>query len=144
VIYGAAGAQEELVMILTNRQIVWTPVLGPDSLAVALDRTFAEACIAHKHQDMKVFVEGVWKFMGNEPPVEPSNFLDIYQGLLPKGFYAGHDGLWLTLDHVVSNNAKRPLVYHGHNEDHHVADRWWLLQAFAAWAEAATTVLQWE
>lgn len=133
-------------MILTNKQIVWTPTLGRDSLAIALDRTFAKACVAHKHQDMKGFVEGVWRYMGNKPPVEPSNFLDIYDGILPKGFYAGHDGLWLTLDMPTISSASpiRSLVYHGHNEDRHTSDRLWLLQAFGAWADAAMTVLDWE
>lgn len=131
-------------MIYTCHQIVWTPTLRRDSLAIALDRTFAEACMAHKQQSVPRLVEGVWQLMGNKLPIEPSNFLDIYDGILPKGFYAGHDGLWLTLETPVTNHTKRPLVYHGHNEDHHAADRLWLLQAFAAWATAATTVLDWE
>lgn len=131
-------------MILTNRQIVWTPMVGRDSLAIALDRTFADACVAHKLEDQKTFMEGVWRFMGKKPPVEPSNFLDMYKGLLPKGFYAGHDGLWLTLDMTTMSSTIQPPTYHGHNEDRHAADRLWLLKAFGAWAQAATTILDWK
>lgn len=130
-------------MIFTNRQIVWTPIFIRESLAIALDRGFAEACMAHQEQDMQRFIEGVWSFMGDTPSVVPSTFLDMYQGILPKGFYAGHDGVWLTLDMGVISSAKRPLTYHGHNEDRHAADRLWLLRAFGAWAAAATTVLDW-
>lgn len=132
-------------MILTNKQVVWTPMLGRGSLAVALDRTFAQACVEHKSQDLKILSDRVWSSMNYRPLIEkPSNFLDIYDGILPKGFYAGHDGLWLTLETPVSNNVKRPLLYHGHNEDRHSADLLWLLQAFAAWAAAATAALNWE
>ncbi len=130
-------------MLLSERQIVWTPVLGRDSLAIALQRPFATACMAHKVDDIKKFTEGVWRLMGNKPPVEPSNFLDIHQGILPKGFYAGHDGLWLTMDSPTAHPT-RPLYYHGHNEDRHASDRLWLLRAFAAWAEGAATVMNWD
>jgi hypothetical protein len=131
-------------MILTDRQIVWTPIVGKESVAVALSRNFAKACMAHTVDDPKQLAEGVWKIMGKTPPVEPSNFLDLHTGLLPKGFYAGRNGLWLTLDLFGSiEQGTRPLVYHGHNEDVSAWDRLWLLQAFAAWADAATALLEW-
>lgn len=129
-------------MYLTNEQIVWTPILGPDSVAVALQRTFAEACMARQYNG-KEFVEAVWRFMGNKPPVVPSNFLDLVKGILPKGFYAGHDGIWLTLDQSsLSGPPECPLMYYGHNENRRAVDRMWLLQAFAAWANAATALLE--
>lgn len=108
-------------MIFTSRQIVWTPMFRRESLAIALDREFAEVCMTHQEQDMQRFIEGVWSFMGDTPSVVPSTFLDMYQGILPKGFYAGHDGVWLTL--AIGASATRPLTYHGHNEDRHAADR---------------------
>jgi len=129
-------------MICTSRQVVWTPIIGRDSLAVALDRTFAEACIAHKLQDMKSFVEGVWKFAGNKSPT-PSGFLDIYNGVLPKGFYAGNNGLWLTIDITTVSGTRQPFMYHGYNEEM-LADRFWLLNVFQAWADVALIILDWK
>lgn len=89
-------------------------------------------------------MEGVWRYMGNKLPVKPGNFLDIHDGILPKSFYAGHDGLWLTLDMGTIFSYEYPLIFYGHNEDHHAPDRLWLLQAFGAWAEAAIVILSWE
>ncbi len=131
-------------MIFTSRQIVWTPILAGDGLAVALDQTFAEVCMTHEMNDMPMFIEAVWKLMGNKPSIKPSNFLDIHKGILPKGFYAGRDGLWLTLDSGTVSSSKRPLIYHGHNEDQYASDRLWLLRAFGAWAEIAVIVLNFE
>lgn len=131
-------------MIFSNKQIVWTPILGQNSLTIALDRTFADASVAYVDVDSKSFVEAVWSFMGKKLPVTPNNFLDFDRGILPKGFYAGRNGLWLTLERTVSRTNSRPLIYHGHNEDQYTDDRMWLMQAFGAWAIAATTVLNWE
>lgn len=129
-------------MDLSNEQIVWTPILGPDSVAIALKRSFAELCEAHQYDDEQLSA-GVWRFMGNKPPVTPSNFLDLEQGILPKGFYSGHDGMWLTLSRdTMLGPSKRPLMFYGHNEDRRAVDRLWLLQAFAAWANLATFLLK--
>ncbi len=130
-------------MIFTSRQIVWAPTLGQDTLTVSLDRTFGDACMAHTEETTQSFADGVWRLMGDKSPICPSNFLDMHNGILPKGIYAGHDGLWLTLDMGTVHSSRRPLTYHGHNEDRFDADRLWLIRAFGAWVDAATAVLDW-
>lgn len=132
------------MILLTDRQIVSTPILGKDSLAIALAKPFAEACVAHEVADRQEFMEGVWRLMGNKLPVRPSNFIDFYKGILPRGFYyKPGDGIWLTLD-VADLCGKRPLIYHGHNEDRYSGDRLWLIRAFQSWVEGAMHVLDWK
>lgn len=132
-------------MILFNKQVVWTPVLVRDSLAVALERNFAEACLGHKPKDMRQLVVAVSARIKSESKRGlVSNLLDMYEGsLLPKGIYAGSNGVWLTLDVSAISNSVRPFTYHGHNEEL-VADRFWLMRAFQAWADCATTLLDWK
>ena len=130
-------------MILTSGQVVWTPVIGPSSLSVVLNRAFAEACIAHKLEDLPAFKRGVWKIMGEQTDM-PSNFLDLYgESIFPKGFYAGSNGLWLTVDMATTQRSMRPVTYHGHNEEL-LVDQWWLLRAFQAWASGAIVMTEWK
>lgn len=133
-------------MILTNRQIVLMPTLVPRGLGVALDRAFANACLAHTLVDARWFAGAVWRAMGNLSLITaPSNLLDM-QGtsILPKGIYANRDGLWLTLDmDTLAGEDGTPLQYHGHNAEH-LEDRFWLLTAIQAWAIGAMTLLDWK
>lgn len=130
-------------MVLNSKQIVWTPVLSKDSLAVALDSSFASACAGYKGEDVGRLIEGAWRLMGNPSPIVPTYFIQIQGGILPKGFYSGRDGLWLAAE---STNVRptRPFYYHGHNEDRHSSDILWLMRAFGAWAAGAMTLLNWE
>jgi len=131
-------------MITTTRQIVWTPTIGPSSIAVALDPTFAKACREYALTDerRRIFATDVWAHMDNKSFVMPSNFLDFEQSLLIKGIYKpGGDGIWLTLDAPMDEN--HPFIYHGHNADLFALDRLWLLHAFSSWATGACALLDW-
>jgi len=130
--------------MLSHRQLLWTPVLGP-GVCIVLDRAFADACVAHKPEDQLLFAQQVWRFSGGAGHV-PSGFLDMHQGsLLPKGIYRGREGLWLTLEMFTldSLNPTTRLVYHSHNADTSF-DQLWLMCAFQAWVAGASVLLEWE
>lgn len=131
-------------MILTNRQIVWTPIITPNGVAVALDQTFANACNARICEKPAEFTQRIWELsVGSSSKLAPSNFLDMHAGsFLLKGIYKGINGTWLTLDeHSLSTG--RPCVYHSHNAES-AADSMWLLTAFYVWANGAMCFLEWE
>lgn len=132
-------------MIFTSKQIVWTPVMYPGSLAISLNREFTEACLKYKCDDLPHLMKVVWRDIEDPPRHMPSNFLDIYQGILPRAIYLdGGKGLWLEIDSgTLQKDYSRPPTYHGHNEDL-MPDRFLLLSAFGAWASAATALLDWK
>jgi hypothetical protein len=131
-------------MILTCREIVWTPIVTQRGISVALDWKFAQACRAYQWEDKHQFAQAVWEVM-NEKPMPPvcRNFLTLYEGILPQCFSMGHDGRWLSLDQsAIPNDPSRPFMYEGHNTDlpH---DQLWLLRAFCAWHYVAIPAVRW-
>ena len=133
-------------MILSNREIVWTPNIGVGSLGIALDKTFAEACLAHQLEDMPAFTDAVWKYMDVSSQLKSLSsrtFTMEGSSLLMTGIYPGHDGVWLTLNKPEMSDATKPFMYAGHNEEQ-VRDRYWLLLAFQAWVAGAMIVLNWK
>ena len=132
-------------MILTSGQVVWTPILGKDSLAIALNRTFAEACLLYTPDDVSYLAKRIWSTIDGAPGHMPSNFLDIYNGFLPRCIYLdGGKGLWLEIDVTTLNSSIRPPTYNGHNEELLLHDRYMLMSAFAAWANAAMILMDWK
>ena len=123
-------------MILDNKEIVWTPTFANAAVGIALNREFAEKCQQYQLPSMLDFTNRVWMRMGKKKPA-PSDFIDYDAGILPKGLYAGHDGVWLSLDIMNRTGPPNaPLRYHDHNAEL-ATDQQWLLRAFAAWAETA-------
>lgn len=114
-------------------------------VAVALDPTFAQACLAHEidAQMQQTFAQNVWEHMGNKGPMTPGNFLHFHEGLLLAGiYYKPGEGVWLTIDQSTYNSVF-PVMYYSHNADFLASDRLWLLHAFGAWAEGACVLLNW-
>ncbi len=133
-------------MILNARQIVWTPIIGKDSVAVALNPEFAKACkgYALDGQEGRRIAQHAWENVGNKGPVTPSNFFHFSGNLLLQGvYYKPGAGVWLTLDTTTLSDVMRPVMYHGHNEDRSADDRLWLLHAFGEWATSAIALLNW-
>lgn len=127
-------------MIFTDRQIVWMPITSRGGVAIALNRSFAEACIAHTSEDMDNFILAVWRYMGERTH---SCRLDIHKGIFPKGIYAEKSGLWLEMDTGTIAGSTRVITYHSHNADL-TADQFFLIRSFQAWADAAMAALDWK
>lgn len=133
-------------MILSSRAIVWTPVIHHDSVAVALNREFASACVHHSLDEEvgRRIAERAWQNMRNKGPMTPSNFFHFDGNLLLRGvYYKPGDGVWLTLDSGTLHGGTIPVMYHGHNEDRYADDRLQLLHAFGEWATSAKALLNW-
>lgn len=137
------------MIVISSRQIVWTPIITTDSVAVALHPDFARACMAYKFKDDEEagrIAQAAWRNMGKEGRFTPSNFFDFHPngGLLLQGVYYGSDGIWLTLDPGTLSSKLRPIMYHGHNEDRRASDRMFLLHAFGEWVSSAQALLNWK
>ena len=133
-------------MILSPAQIVWAPIIGRTSVAIALTPAFAEACLNYtlNEQVERRVTQCAWENMGNRGPIIPSNFFHFGGNLLLRGVYYRSDGVWLTLDAASLSSTLSTVMYYGHNEDHYAGDRLGLLQAFGEWAKAAQVLLEWE
>ncbi len=135
------------MIVLNSSQIVWTPIIGKDSVAVALHAEFARACMGYKldQETAQRITQVAWENVGRAGAFTPSNFFQFGSTLLLQGvYYKPGDGVWLTLDSGAFSGRARPVMYHGHNEDRHAEDRLFLLQAFGEWASSAQVLLEWK
>lgn len=108
-------------------------------LSISLRRDFAEACLAHTGVDERELASLVWEKFGNTGAA-PSDFLFVEKGILLKEIHGIH-GVSLDIDRMVLTDTKRPVVYHGHNENSS-QDREWLQETFQRWTEVAAAILE--
>jgi hypothetical protein len=134
-------------MILTTQQMVWTPSIGRDSVAVALNPVFAGACKAYEldPEQARTIAENTWKKMRLKNSDMPSNFLEFGGTLLLNGVYLKPgDGVWLTIEAASLRSTVQPVMYYGHNEDRFAEDRLELMWAFGEWVNMAVALLDWK
>lgn len=134
------------MLILSPRQIVWSPVVLPQGVGAALLPEFAKACSAHAldRETERRITQSAWENMGRKGPFTPSNFFHFEGTLLLWGVYFGRNGVWLTLDQSTLTSKVRPVMYNGHNEDSFSDDRLDLIHAFGEWVSSAQALLDWK
>ena len=136
-------------MMVSNRRIVWMPVLSPRSVTIYVSSHFARECYQYTLADPKKLSERIRESMG-EKKEWYDDWLELAKSrssqqrtLLVQSFHKGRGGLRVTADALGATkmHLSSSVLYHSHHADT-CMDREWVMSAFNAWVTAADVYLK--